>query len=483
MGNTDLIVFIVYLLITLYFSVLFFSKKRTSKTYTLGSGRTPQWVVTLSIFATFVSSISYLALPGSAYKSNWNAFVFSLSIPIAALITVRYFIPVYRKIKSSSAYTYLEQRFGLWAKVYVSLCYIATQIMRVGTIIYLLALAINTLLGWDMLYVIVFTGVFVILYSIIGGIEAVLWTDAIQGIVLIVGAVFCMALLMIGMPGGTRQLFEVAIEDHKFSFGEFGGSLIQPTFWVVFIYGIFINLQNFGIDQNYIQRYILSSSDVNAKRSAFYGGMLYLPVSAVFLFIGTALYAYYKLNGGLPNEIATAPDEVFLHFIANELPSGVSGLLIASIFAAGMSSISTSFNSTSTVLLNDYFKKKASEKQKLWFLYGSTIAICLISILIALVMIDVKSILEVWWKYASILSGGMLGLFLLGIFSNIKNNLNAVIALVVGILVIMVLTVYPLLYPDREPLAHSYLIIVIGTLTIFLTGILLNYWKEKKKKT
>jgi SSS family solute:Na+ symporter len=251
---------------------------------------------------------------------------------------------------------------------------------------------------------------------------------------------------------------------------------------VVFVYGIFINLQNFGIDQNYIQRYMVSSSDANAKKSAFYGGMLYLPVSAIFLFIGTALYAYYKANSGLPEGLVNAPDKVFPHFIVNELPQGVSGLLIASIFAAGMSTISTSFNSTSTVLLTDYFKKNAGENQKLWFLYGSTVVICLISIMIALVMIDVKSILDVWWKYASILSGGMLGLFLLGIFSNIKRNSHAVIGLVVGILAILVLTLYSVIFPEREPLAHSYLTTVIGTLAIFLTGILMYFLKEKKRE-
>ena len=218
MSSIDLIVFVGYLLGTLFLSVIFFSKKRTSKSFTLGSGRTPQWVVTLSIFATFVSSISYLALPGSAYGSNWNAFVFSLSIPVAVLITVRYFIPVYRKINSSSAYTYMEQRFGPWAKIYVSLCYLSTQLMRVGTIIYLLALAVNMILGWDMVTVIIFTGAFVTAYSIIGGIEAVLWTDAIQGIVLILGAIFCVGILILGMPEGTSQLFEIAKEDHKFSF-------------------------------------------------------------------------------------------------------------------------------------------------------------------------------------------------------------------------------------------------------------------------
>ena len=481
MNSIDLIVFVCYLLGTLYLSVIFFSKKRTSKSFTLGSGKTPQWVVTLSIFATFVSSISYLALPGSAYGTNWNAFVFSLSIPIAALITVRYFIPVYRRINSSSAYTYMEQRFGPWAKIYVSICYISTQLMRVGTIIYLLALAINMILGWDMKTVIVFTGLFVTIYSIIGGIDAVLWTDAIQGIVLILGAVFCVAILLVGMPEGPVQLFEVAIEDNKFSFGDFDGSINEPTFWVVLIYGIFINLQNFGIDQNYIQRYMVSSSETNAKKSAFYGGMLYLPVSAIFLFIGTALYAYYKVKNGLPEDLVNTPDKVFPHFIVNELPQGVSGLLIASIFAAGMSTISTSFNSTSTVLLTDYFKKNAVENKKLWFLYGSTVVICLISITIALVMIDVKNILDVWWKYASILSGGMLGLFLLGIFSNVKTNKNAILGLIVGISAILILTLYPVLFPEREPLTHSYLTTVIGTLTIFFTGILMYFLKEIKR--
>ena len=226
---------------------------------------------------------------------------------------------------------------------------------------------------------------------------------------------------------------------------------------------------------------MVSSSDTNAKKSAFYGGMLYLPVSAIFLFIGTALYAYYKVKNGLPEDLVNTPDKVFPHFIVNELPQGVSGLLIASIFAAGMSTISTSFNSTSTVLLTDYFKKNAVENKKLWFLYGSTVVICLISIIIALVMIDVKNILDVWWKYASILSGGMLGLFLLGIFSNLKTNKNAILALIVGILAILILTLYPVLFPEREPLTHSYLITVIGTLAIFLTGVLMYLLKEIKR--
>ena len=148
---------------------------------TAGS-KIPSWVVSFSIFATFVSSISYLALPGNAYGSNWNAFVFSLSLPIASVIAVKYFVPLYRKINSPSAYKFIEDRFGTWSRIYVSSCYLLTQVMRIGTILYLLGLTLNTFLGFDLVLVIILTGIIVAIYSIFGGIQAVVWTDAIQGI-------------------------------------------------------------------------------------------------------------------------------------------------------------------------------------------------------------------------------------------------------------------------------------------------------------
>ena len=197
MSIIDAIVFGLYLVLLLFLGGSFFSKNRTAKNFVLGSGNIPSWVVSLSIFATFVSSISYLALPGSAYQSNWNPLVFSLSLPFAALIAVRYFIPVYRKVNSPSAYTFIEFQLGMGAKFYVSICYLVTQLIRIGTILYLLAIAINAIVGWDIFWVIVLTGVFVSIYSILGGIDAVLWTDAIQAIVLTVGALFCLFFIVI----------------------------------------------------------------------------------------------------------------------------------------------------------------------------------------------------------------------------------------------------------------------------------------------
>ncbi|HPF03286.1 MAG TPA: sodium:solute symporter, partial [Bacteroidales bacterium] len=178
----DLIVFTVIVAGNVIFGASFYFKNKTADQFTSGERKLPAWVAGMSIFATFVSSISFLALPGKAYMSDWNAFVFSLSIPFAAILTVKYFIPHYRGIGSISAYYYLEQRFGAWARAYASACYILTQLMRTGAILMLLALPLNALFGWDQKTIIIVTGILVMLYSMLGGIKAVMWTDAIQGI-------------------------------------------------------------------------------------------------------------------------------------------------------------------------------------------------------------------------------------------------------------------------------------------------------------
>lgn len=473
----DIIIFIGYLVGVTVFGSSFFRKNKTEAAFTLGSNAIPNWVISLSIFATFISSISFLALPGNAYLGNWNAFAFSLSIPIAMLVAVKYFVPLYRRINSPSAYTFIEQRFGAWARVYVSACYLLTQITRVGTILYLLALALNAVVGWDIATIIIVTGIAVTIYSLLGGFEAVVWTDAIQGLILISGAIFTVVFILLKMPEGAGQVFTIAMENQKFSLGSFSSSLTQSTFWVVLIYGLFINLQNYGIDQNYVQRYMASKTDAEAKRSAFWGGMLYVPVSALFIFIGTALFAYYHSGAAtLPAEIASRADRIFPYFIVNELPVGLTGILIASVFAAGMSTVSTSFNSSATVFLTDYYKRykkqAISEKQAMRVLYIASIIISVLGISVALAMINVKSALDTWWKLASIFSGGMLGLFLLAAFAKVAHAKGAVVGILAGIVVIVWISLSPLLASDAAWASpfHSYFAIVLGTTAIILIG-------------
>ena len=489
MNTIDVTVFFIYIVGIALFGGSFFKKNKTSSSYTTGNKDIPGWVVTMSIFATFVSSISYLALPGNAYQGNWNALVFSLSLPIATLIAVKYFVPLYRKINSPSAYTFMEQRFGPWARVYVSICYLLTQLMRIGTILYLLALTLNAITGWDIATIIVFTGLIVAVYSMLGGITAVLWTDAIQGIILIVGALVCIAFMFFSMPEDPMQIFTIAAEHHKFSLGSFDLNLSKPTFWVVLVYGVFINLQNFGIDQNYVQRYMVLKSDKEAQRSALVGGLIYLPISAFFLFIGTSLFAYYNSAEVLPETLQniSKADRVFPYFIVHALPAGVTGFMIASIFAAGMSTISTSFNSSATVFLTDYynkyFKKDAPEKKRMQVLYISSLIISIIGIGIAIAMINVKSALDAWWKLSSIFSGGMLGLFLLGIFTKGKNAIGAIVGMIAGILVILWLTLSERVFGPNSIGAsfHTYLTVVFGTIAIFLVGFMVSSFLAPKK--
>ena len=490
MHSIDIIIFITYLAGIVLFGSSFYRKNKSSAAFTLGNQKIPTWVISMSIFATFVSSISYLALPGQAYQTNWNPFVFSLSIPFAIFMAVKFFVPLYRSVSSPSAYTYLEIRFGKWAKIYASTMYLLTQLMRAGTILFLLALTLHVILGWSIVTIIIITGLSVMVYSLLGGIQAVLWTDAIQGIILITGAILCTGVLLFSMPEGPDQLFHIAMANDKFSLGSFRLDLTSSTFWVVLIYGIVINLQNYGIDQNYIQRYMAASSEKEAKKTAFYGGLLYIPVSMLFMFIGTGLFSFYSAKTGvLPPDVTG--DKVFPWFIVNNLPAGITGLLIASIFAAGMSTISTSVNSSATVILTDYLKKTVkkdnTDKKSMRVLYIASFVFSILSMFIAIAMINVQSVLDAWWKLASIFSGGMLGLFLLGYFSKKVTSRSAVAGVVAGVLVIGWMSLSPIFFNAgtlqkfASPF-HGYLSIVFGTMAIFMVGFFVGILMNKFKR-
>ncbi len=473
----DIIVFLLFTGGVVAFGCSFFKKKGTSEEFTSAGRSLPGWVVGMSIFATYVSSISYLGYPGKAFSGDWNAFVFSLSIPIASYFAARYFVPFYRSQDSISAYSFLENRFGPWARIYASSCYLLTQIARTGSILYLLALPMNVLLGWNIQTIIIVTSVAIVLYSMLGGMKAVIWTEAIQGIILIGGALVCMFILLFDMPEGPAQTFSIAMEDGKFSLGSFGSSLSESTFWVCLIYGVFTNLQNYGIDQSYVQRYHTAKNEKEAKFSALFGGYLFIPVSAVFFMIGTGLYAFYKVHPGvLPDGVGA--DYVFPFFIVNELPVGLTGLLIASIFAAGMSTIATSVTSSSTIILTDYyqrFRKHAGNRERMLVLKLSSVGVGVAGILVAFAFMSVQSALDAWWALASIFSGGMLGLFLLGYISKKARNFDAVLGAVCGVILVCWIVI--------SPFVHANLAIVFGTLLIFLVGFLsANLFNKRRCK-
>jgi solute:Na+ symporter, SSS family len=489
----DLAVLAAYFAATMAVGLAVTRRSRSVDGFTAADRNLPGWLTGLSILGTYVSSITFLALPAKAYASNWNPFVFSLSLPLATWAAVRWFLPLYRRSAQVSAYQRLEARFGPWARTYASLCYLATQLARMGTVMYLMALPMSVLLGWDIVTIILITGVSVTVYALIGGIVAVIYTDAVQTIVLVAGAVLCAALMIGGLPDGPAQLWRVAGAQGKFSLGSFGASLGEPTVWVVLLYGLTINLQNFGIDQNYVQRYVASKSDAEARKSVWIGGLLYVPLSAVFLCIGSALYAYYA---SYPDRLPAAyrgaarADFVFPWFIVSVLPPGVTGLLIAAIFAAAMSTVSTCLNSSATILLSDYYLRyvnpRAGERVSMRVLRIATVLWGAAGTGAALAMTRAQGALDAWWTLAGIFGGGMLGLFLLGFLPARAGRRAAQAGVGAGVLVILWMTLSPrsASWPAawRSPF-HDFLIIVFGTVAVLGVGLLASRAAPPNKKS
>lgn len=495
----DLTVIFLYLLGMIGIGFYFSRKKQTTDQFTKASGHIPGWVLGISLYATFLSSNTFLGVPGKSFGEDWNAFVFSLSMPFAAWIAARYFVPFYRKTGEVSAYTHLEKRFGPWARTYAMVCFLLTQLARMGSIFFGIALTLQALTGFDMTTIMVVAGICIISYTIMGGIEAVIWTEVVQGILLTIGALMVLVIIIFGMDNGFSDIITIGSADNKFSLGSYDPTdFSSSTFWVIFLYGFFINLNNFGIDQNYVQRYHTAPTERHASRGIWFCVYWYVPISLIFFFIGTALYAYFEQNPELIEAVRSQValekgvhpdtlqhrdygDKVLPFFMVNKVPTGLLGLIIAAILSAAMSTISSGMNASATVFLKDiyqrYINKGITPRQEMMVLYVATGTIGVFAIGTGILMIGVQSILDIWWQLAGIFAGGMLGLFLLGIISRSTGNAVAKIATILGILAILWMT-FSYLIPDEYAAVrnslHVNMVIVVGTLVIFLSGILLT---------
>lgn len=500
----DLSIILVYLLAMVLVGVWFSRKNKSSEQFTKASGSIPGWAVGISLYATFLSSNTFLGVPGKAFGANWNAFVFSLSMPLAAWVAAKYFVPFYRASGGVSAYTHLEHRFGSWARTYAMVCFLLTQLARMGSIFFGIALSLQALTGYDMVTIMSVMGVCIVVYTVMGGMEAVIWTEVAQGVLLTLGGLLILYLAAVNVEGGVAGIVDIGMSDSKFSLGSFELDFVGPSFWVILLYGFFMNLNNFGMDQNYVQRYHTAVSAKEAAKSVWLCVKLYIPISLLFFVIGSVLYAYYAQNPELtdairlqaaaeklPSSASAAEitalagtlhaedygDKVMPHFMVNMVPVGLLGLVISAIIAAAMSTISSGMNASATVFTEDIYKRyirpDSTNKQTLRILFIATAVFGILGIVAGIGMIGVTSILDVWWQLSGIFAGGMLGLFLLGIISKKANNNDAILATIAGVLAILWMT-FSYLMPSeysflKYPL-HANMIIVVGTLVISLVG-------------
>lgn len=498
MAILDLFLILFYLLAMVGVGVYFSRKNQSSEQFTTASGSIPGWALGLSFYATFLSAITFLGDPGKSFGGNWNPFVFSLSIPLAAIIATKFFVPFYRESGEISAYTHLEKRFGNWARTYAMACFILTQLARMGTIFYGIALTLNALTGIDMRLIILVAGLCIILYTVLGGMKAVIWTEVIQAVLKTLGA--GMILLLIAQKTPLSAIIDRGIQEDKFSLGSFGFDFQTSSFWVILAYGFFINLTNFGIDQNYIQRYHTAKNPRDAAKSIWLCVLYYVPVSFLFFFVGTALYVFYGENPALILELkqqvsmeknipldalqaSDYGDRVLPFFMKTQIPSGFLGLLISALLSAGMSTMSSGMNSSATVFLKDFYLRyihpTADAKKQFQVLLLATTGMGGLGILFGMSMMGVKSLLDVWWKLSGIFAGGMLGIFLLGYLAPKLGQVEAKIAAGLGVILIAWMSFKESLPTCLQIPLDTKMTVVVGTVSIVGLGLFIQKMRAR----
>ncbi len=421
---------LLYTLVLIWMGWYFARRQKSTDDYFKGGGRIPWWAAALSLFGTGLSAITFMAVPAKTFATNWAYLVLSLSIILIPPLVSRVFIPVYRKYNLTSSFEYLRLRFNQPVQLLGAFSFLLFQLGRVGIILYLPALALNVVAGIDIILCILVVGLISLVYTLMGGIEAVVWTDVFQVIVLMGGALISVVLMLGNMEGGLGQLIQLGIDQHKFEIFNMAFDLRQPTFWVVLLGGFFSYLITYGTDQTMVQRYLSTADVAAAQRSIWTNAILALPAIVLFFFIGTLLYGFYQQY---PHELppGMAPDAVFASFIIRELPMGMAGVLIAAIFAAAMSSISSSINSAATVYAIDchptwsrhpFGLRDARIASLLFGLAGTAFALLLANA-------DIKSIWDEFLKIIGLLTGGLGGVFLLGMITKRANGRGALLGL------------------------------------------------------
>ncbi len=446
LGTIDIAILLLYSCVLIGMGVYYSRKCRTAEQFMVADRTIPAWAAGLAVMSAYTSSISYIATPGKAFDSNWHPIIFSLCIFPVAWLVCRYAVPYYRRTRLISVYAFLEERLGAWGRIYAAFAFVLYMIGRVAVILYLASLLLDTFVPWNIAVVIIVIGLITIIYTLLGGMEAVIWTDVMQSVIMIVGILFCAVSLSISVFSGPEPLIQAAINNNKFSFGSLKFTLTSQehlfdrTVWVMIIYGVTEALRSLLADQNYVQKYCSVPSERDAKRSVWIAMLIYIPLTAIFLYIGTTLFAFYSPGGHELGEGITKGEQVFPYFIATNVPVGLKGLIIAAIIAAAMSTVDSALNCSATVLLLDFYKRyinpNIAEGASVLFLRLATVAWGVLGTGAALLMIRAKSILDVWWQISGIFGGALLGLFLLA-FMKVRLRLwQGIVSIGVSILVI-----------------------------------------------
>ena len=418
---------------------VYFARRNTStEEYFVGSRSFPGWAIGLSMLGTSISSVTFLAFPAAAFVLDWRQLVCNLTLPFVAVVAIIVFIPFFRRGRLTSAFEYLGDRYGPLARLYGTVSFILLSLIRIAKILFLVSIPVSILTGTSLYIVIICVGVFIAFYTIAGGIDAVIWTDVVQAIVLWCGGAICFLYIVFHLPGGIEQIFTVGAAHNKFSMGSLEWNLHERTFWTVALLGIFNWLIVYSSDQTMVQRYAAAKSTREARKAAIVYSVLAVPTWAFFFLIGTSVFVFYNVFHD-PTVAGLEADQVFPYFILTKIPAGVAGLVIAGVLAAAMSSLDSSINAVATLtvvdLLKPYLARNRDDRFYLWAarITATVAAAVMIGGAILFSYVEKESMNDLSWIVASVFAGCIVGLFMLGFFTKRVDYVSAMIALVAAI--------------------------------------------------
>ncbi len=447
----------------------FFSRReRSTEDFFLAGRRIPWWAAGLSIYGTQLSSISFIAIPAKVYATDWVYFLLQMTIIMVAFPVVWIYLPFFRRTNLTTAYEYLEQRFNVAVRLFASAAFVLYQFGRMAIVMFLPSIALSTVTGINVYFCILLMGVLATAYTVMGGIEAVIWTDVVQVFVLLGGALLSVGVILTQIDGGLGGLITLGQAHGKFHMFDWSWDFTTTAVWVVVVGNFFNNLIPYTSDQAVVQRYLTTRDEQAAARGIWTNAAMLLPSTLILFTLGTGLWAFYRARPELLNPNLPA-DSIFPLFIAQQLPSGVSGLVIAGVFAASMSTLDSSLNSVATAITTDFygrFRHAASDRRKLRLARWLTALLGVIATAASLVLatFNVGSLWDAFQAAMGLFGGSLAGLFALGIFTRRANATGALTGAVASIVI--------LAWVQQRTPTHFFLYGAVGVLSCVVVGYL-----------
>ena len=473
-GALNWAVLCIYLASLVALGFWFARRERSSEDFFLGGKRIPWWASGLSIFGTQLSAITYLSIPATSFDGSWSRILLNFGIVVISPIVAFCYLPMLRKGSRMSAYEYLEARFSLPLRLFGSASFILFQVGRMAVVVLLPALALSAVTGIEVWLCIVTMGILSTLYTVLGGIEAVIWTDVIQVVVLLGGAVVAVGILVSGL-GDLSTAFTEAHSAGKLDLVSHVPSgvshLVHDGLLVIVLHALLNNLLPYTSDQAVVQRYLAVESERAARKALFTNAFLTIPGTLLFFAVGTGMWMFYRAYPERLESLEKA-DQIFPFFIATEVPAGLAGLIIAGVFAAAMSSLDSSMHSIATAATTDWwrrFRPGVSEEAVLRFARLLTVLLGVLGTLSAILLsqADLKHLWEVFLKILGLLLGTLGGLFTLGIFCKRAHSVHAWIGVFTGIIVLTLMANFT----DFHGLLNG----AVGLSSCVLAGVLASF--------